>query len=202
MALTVCPECRRDCSDQADSCPHCGFPTTLGRTTRVAAARRIEGVDQSSVVSAIAPSGIQISFGIALIVLSAWLMMSWLPAHSPMTVAGAAAYVADGLRNFEDRSDHFVIKESWYPWLYVITAALGCLGVVQVVRGATFRRFRETYCRRCKVMVRAVRTFVRGPRCPNGGHSTTSTAVTSILVATFGIVWALVAAAYMVKVSS
>lgn len=26
MALIKCPECSREVSDQADSCPHCGFP--------------------------------------------------------------------------------------------------------------------------------------------------------------------------------
>ncbi|HCJ6434223.1 zinc ribbon domain-containing protein [Acinetobacter baumannii] len=43
MALISCPECKREISDQAKSCPHCGFPiekirnpflkTNVGRTT-------------------------------------------------------------------------------------------------------------------------------------------------------------------------
>lgn len=26
MALISCPECRRDVSDKAPACPHCGYP--------------------------------------------------------------------------------------------------------------------------------------------------------------------------------
>ena len=26
MALIVCPECGKQVSDQAESCPHCGYP--------------------------------------------------------------------------------------------------------------------------------------------------------------------------------
>lgn len=30
MALTECPECKREVSDQAPSCPHCGYPLAEG----------------------------------------------------------------------------------------------------------------------------------------------------------------------------
>ncbi len=36
MALTKCPECRGQVSDQASACPHCGYPLA-GRTPRVRA---------------------------------------------------------------------------------------------------------------------------------------------------------------------
>lgn len=26
MALITCPECRKEISDQAEACPHCGYP--------------------------------------------------------------------------------------------------------------------------------------------------------------------------------
>ena len=26
MTLILCPECKREISDQANTCPHCGFP--------------------------------------------------------------------------------------------------------------------------------------------------------------------------------
>ncbi|SRR5579884_1969116 len=32
MALTHCPECKREVSDKAAACPHCGYPMTGGET--------------------------------------------------------------------------------------------------------------------------------------------------------------------------
>lgn len=30
MALISCPECRREVSDKAPACPHCGYPINMG----------------------------------------------------------------------------------------------------------------------------------------------------------------------------
>jgi hypothetical protein len=197
MALMACPECHRDCSDRASACPHCGYPFAARAAATTNAPNQLEHGTAS--LGPIEPHAIQIAVGVALVVLSAWMIGSWLPAHKPMTDVGAAMNVVDGWRNWEDRMGHRVIKESWYPWLYILAAGIGLTGIVQVVRGATFRRFRESHCRRCNAMVRAMQTFVRGPLCPNGGHSTTSTPMTSILFATLGVLCALVAVAYVVK---
>lgn len=34
MALIVCPECNKQISDQAEACPHCGYPLSKGIVTR------------------------------------------------------------------------------------------------------------------------------------------------------------------------
>jgi predicted amidophosphoribosyltransferase len=31
MLLTQCPECKKDVSSQATTCPHCGFPLTANQ---------------------------------------------------------------------------------------------------------------------------------------------------------------------------
>lgn len=38
MALLACPECGREVSDQAASCPHCGARVTSVRKTNIATA--------------------------------------------------------------------------------------------------------------------------------------------------------------------
>lgn len=34
MALIVCPECGKECSNQATSCPHCGAPISKAPVNR------------------------------------------------------------------------------------------------------------------------------------------------------------------------
>jgi hypothetical protein len=86
------------------------------------------------------PRPLAISFGIALIAFSLWLVFSWIPSKRPLTDAEAAVYVAraavDGnisaLREWR-------LKPTIYPWAYVIAILVGIWGVSGTVRGATHR---------------------------------------------------------------
>ncbi len=47
MALTTCPECNKQVSDNADTCPNCAYPLTGGGSTQ-AHGGKIQTVEQRS----------------------------------------------------------------------------------------------------------------------------------------------------------
>jgi len=158
--------------------------------------------DDTTGTSSIEPHAVQIAFGLAFVAVSGWLIFSALPAHKPMSLVGIGMYVADGIRNLEDRTDHWMIREELYPWLFVLAGFIGIAGMVQVIRGATFRQFRMTRCRLCRKTVRAEQTLARGSRCPNGWHSTTSTPMTYVLIALFCIAFSILATSYFLETAT
>ena len=48
MALTNCPECGKEVSDQADQCPHCGYPLKKKQLEEQAAQRKKEFAEQTT----------------------------------------------------------------------------------------------------------------------------------------------------------
>lgn len=67
MALTHCPECTKQVSDQASSCPHCGYPFTFVSQTRLNS--QPEGPNKKISIS-IALSSILLIVGIGYIISS------------------------------------------------------------------------------------------------------------------------------------
>jgi hypothetical protein len=71
MALTTCPECKREVSTEAASCPHCGYPMAPLEGARPAGAHQPPPVPEGSSVG----HGIGIGFGVAIGLVATMLVL-------------------------------------------------------------------------------------------------------------------------------
>ena len=53
MALINCPECHREISDKAESCPHCGFPLVVELTQAVESGQQLQVKAKSGIADGV-----------------------------------------------------------------------------------------------------------------------------------------------------
>jgi hypothetical protein len=140
----------------------------------------------------------QIVFGVLLLILGGWLLSSWLPAHRPMSDVQQLAYVVDGVRNLEDRTDHWMLKEPPYLALQCVAVLLVLAGIEQVITGALYRAHKRVMCRRCRVEVIGKKTF-GGVACSTGRHLAQAFVMRWILIVVLGGLATLVALAIALR---
>ena len=85
--------------------------------------RRSDDVSRPPAKIAIEPHVGRIVFGLLWVGVGLWLLLSWLPSHRPMTAAEQIIYVAEGARQFEDRTSHQMIDSALYPFANVIAGS-------------------------------------------------------------------------------
>ena len=122
--------------------------------------------------NSIEPEVGQILSGVALMAIGLWLLIAVWPQHQPMSPAEQLLFVAEGVRNLEDRTGHWWFRSTGvYYGAQLFSALLALAGLERGIRGATSRPYQATTCHRCKTRVMALRSG-RGLRCPNGDHAT------------------------------
>ena len=119
------------------------------------------------------PRSGQIVFGLALVGLGLWLLVDWLPSHRPLNPGEALVYVAKGLKQGVDRTGHWMFNAKLYPWTLVLAGLVALLGTSQVIRGATYRAYKEVICHQCKTRVLAKKGSGGALQCPLGPHPAT-----------------------------
>ena len=140
------------------------------------------------------PRAGQIVFGLALAALGLWLLIGWIPSHRPMSSTEALAYIAKGVKQGQDRTGHWMFNAKVYPWALLLAGLVALAGVSQVIRGATYRAYKEVTCHKCKTRVLARKGFGGGLRCPLGPHAATSNLASLLLLILFTMIFIMVLA--------
>ncbi len=145
------------------------------------------------------PSVRQIVLGAALIGLGAWLLLSALPAHRPMSSVEAVAYLASQARQ-QEAPVTWMFRPAAYYGLCVFSALLALAGLEKLLRGCLRRSFALTSCRHCNVRVWARRSGSQ-LLCPNGGHLTHLSRAARLALTVLFVFLALGVLSYVLKAS-
>lgn len=88
----------------------------------------------------IQPRPFRIAFGVAMCLVSGWLLLGWIPSKKPMDEAETAAYVLrEASRGNLGIASEWRLKPKAYVWANILAAGLGIWGLSGVIRGATYR---------------------------------------------------------------
>lgn len=86
----------------------------------------------------ITPKPGSVAVGIALTVLSAWLLFSWIPSKRPYNDDEVAAITEAARRGVT--TPGWRLNHDFYPWAYVVATLFGLAGISRAVHGLTYRK--------------------------------------------------------------
>lgn len=165
MAIIECPECKREISSEAQTCPSCGFPIQESTSPQPQIA------PQSPVIPpGIEPNWMRVTLGIICAFIGGWATFHWVPSHSPYLVeeiyeqypgklVGDAKNLnpTEVIRAFKGKPPSgcpdWYFPYNLYYWALGFAALFFVGGIFEVFYGMLYKNYKILFCKKCDMQV-------------------------------------------------
>ena len=161
MALVNCPECQKEISTRAKTCPNCGCPSSPDENSGDDISKKNTSYTAPIPKTIIRPTGLVL--GVLLVIAGGHLLFDYIPQHDPVNIN-----VNNPIDIAKAASGGYYLPSD-IEKLKIAAWVVMFLGIVQLATGSIKKINPTLYCRSCDLQVGIKKRFL-GNFCERCGQ--------------------------------